>query len=306
MNMIVDTEGTSRVMLGARLVRLVDSMLRAGREAALAPVVDANLDRAGDLILADDRARYRALVQVLLEMGRVLLSCAEQGGSTAAGTRDRLRLLRRQGGETERYLGFTAAAEALHKARGLDDFLKVLPSVDLGRTYGTSLGPIPRFPLIWAMTAREKPMERVQAMLRAGVRLDLTLPPHEITLLHALAGMHGKGAAKRLEILRLLVQQGADLEARDRHGRTPLHLAVAEGSPDDVRLFLAVGFSGGPDREDAPSSGPWRQSGAGAARMTPSSRPEAPLSPRLQGRAVRQGRPLSFPARCRLCPSQMI
>jgi hypothetical protein len=46
---------------------------------------------------------------------------------------------------------------------------------------------------------------------------------------------------QRTRALRLLVARGADLEARDRWGRTPLHRAVAERKTDSVRALLALG-----------------------------------------------------------------
>ncbi len=89
------------------------------------------------------------------------------------------------------------------------------------------------------MSARDRPLERVQATLAAGARVDLATKMSE-TVLHHMAMMHRK-AAVRLPILRLLVFTGADLEAQTLHGRTPLSLAIERGSPEDVGHFLAVG-----------------------------------------------------------------
>ena len=76
-------------------------------------------------------------------------------------------------------------------------------------------------------------------MLAAGARLDLATRLRS-TVLHEMAAMNRK-AAVRLPILRLLVFKGADLEAPDIHGRTPLTIAVEMGSTEDVGHFLAAG-----------------------------------------------------------------
>lgn len=156
------------------------------------------------------------------------------------------------------YGGFTAAAEVLHKAKDFDAFCAALPGVDLSRTYGGFSETFPPFPLIWAMEARDRPVERVQAMLRAGVRLDTTTKHFSITVLHWIGKSKRKGREKRLACVRLLVLKGAELEAHDFFGRTPLHVAIQEGSVDDMAVLLAAGadvraLSG--DREFGPIDG---------------------------------------------------
>ncbi len=113
--------------------------------------------------------------------------------------------------------------------------------MDLSRLYGSGNFKISPFPLIWAAEARDNALERVQAMLNAGARLDLTTRFDRFTVLHGMAQSRRKGRDKRLAILRLLVLKGADLEARDRYGRTPLHLAITQGSKEDLALFLEAG-----------------------------------------------------------------
>jgi ankyrin repeat protein len=81
----------------------------------------------------------------------------------------------------------------------------------------------------------------VQAVLNAGARLDLTTKFERLTVLHWIAKSRRKGRDKRLAILRLLVLKGADLEARDRFGRTPLHVAITEGAVEELALFLDAG-----------------------------------------------------------------
>ena len=91
------------------------------------------------------------------------------------------------------------------------------------------------------METREKPLERVQATLNAGARLDLRSVQHGFTVLHEMATAGRKASETRLQIVRLLAFKGADLEARNNYGRTPLHEAVLRGSLEDTKVLLAAG-----------------------------------------------------------------
>jgi hypothetical protein len=51
----------------------------------------------------------------------------------------------------------------------------------------------------------------------------------------------------RLEIVRLLVHHGADVNKPDGHGATPLSAAIGTGSPETVRLLLDLGARMSPD-----------------------------------------------------------
>ena len=46
-----------------------------------------------------------------------------------------------------------------------------------------------------------------------------------------------------VEIVRLLVEQGADVTAKDKSSSTPLHLASSFGSPEIVRLLIERGVN---------------------------------------------------------------
>ena len=48
-----------------------------------------------------------------------------------------------------------------------------------------------------------------------------------------------------VEALQLLLEAGADAEAQDRNGLTPLHCAVENGQPKSMQLLLEAG----PDKE---------------------------------------------------------
>jgi hypothetical protein len=141
--------------------------------------------------------------------------------------------------EAMKYLGLTDAAEALVKARNFAEFCSILPSVPLDRTYGSGVSGTSPFPLIWALSARSRPLERVKLMLDAGARTDLRMRLGD-TVLHAIARMNRKSAV-RLEILKLLVSAGADLQAQNINGVMPLAVALDEGSEEDIRYFIDVG-----------------------------------------------------------------
>ena len=94
------------------------------------------------------------------------------------------------------------------------------------------------------------------------------------TPLHAAAG--GRGAA---DIVRTLLDAGADTEARTVGGARPLHLAAASGNEEALALLLSrsTGLEAG-DRAgkrpciSRPSAGPSGPSGS-LSRPAPTSRP---------------------------------
>jgi ankyrin repeat protein len=149
-----------------------------------------------------------------------------------------IKRLRKKSREVSEFMHFPLAAEQLSNAESFDEFCALLPCVDLCKTYGSSNGKTSAFPLIWAMSARDRPLQRVQLMLAANASVDLT--KYRQTVLHEMAAMKRK-AAIRLPILRLLVFRGADLEAENLHGQTPLTIAIESGSVENVAHFLAAG-----------------------------------------------------------------
>jgi hypothetical protein len=185
-------------------------------------------------VLANERALHEAM--------------AEGDTARAEDLRAEFVELRRQGRELDKWRHLPPAAKALVLAEDLETFREILPEVAVDRLYGEGYGKtVSPFPLIWAISARDRPLERVQLMLARGARLDLRTGLKE-TVLHAMAGMNRKGKA-RLAILRLLVLRGAELEARNVQavtplgvvGVTPLGVSISRGSLEDVETFLAVG-----------------------------------------------------------------
>jgi len=65
-------------------------------------------------------------------------------------------------------------------------------------------------------------------------------PPSNLEVA-AYAGLHKAAHSGDLAVLRDLVKQGADLEARDKAGRTPLHVAAFASNDDAVRLLAEAG-----------------------------------------------------------------
>lgn len=201
------------------------------------------LDDHGAELPDDMRTRFVQLAKV---RNQFMKACRAFDREHTAGNEDaaaagliELEQLRLKAKEISDYMQFSMAAETLIKAKGFDEFCALLPLVELDRLHGSGHGKVSPFPLIWALSARKKPLERVQLMLAAGARIDLATRLGE-TVLHAMAGMKRK-AAIRLPILRLLVFKGANLEAMNIHDQTPLTIAIDRGSIEDVGFFLDVG-----------------------------------------------------------------
>lgn len=64
------------------------------------------------------------------------------------------------------------------------------------------------------------------------------------SLIHAVrTSLHEAAALNRTEIMKLLIERGADVDARDENGVTPLHLAAARQSHDAIEILLDAGAS---------------------------------------------------------------
>ena len=240
----ISPETMALATLAGRLANAVFDKALEGDSEGFEAEADAALAEAVPGMTADDARRQSDAIRLFKQ----ILRTGEAAGVAQREGRadDEARLLQemkaqqRERVEISSYLGFSAAAEALHRAKDLDAFLAALPGVDLSRLHGNG-SKLPPFPFAWAIEARVRPLERVQAMLDAGAALDLVTRFPKFTLLHWIAQSRRKGRDTRLAIVRLLVEKGADLEAQDFFARTPMHVAIQLGSADDLVVLLQAG-----------------------------------------------------------------
>jgi ankyrin repeat protein len=74
--------------------------------------------------------------------------------------------------------------------------------------------------------------------LLLGAGADATVPAHRAD---AVAPLHSAAAGRSAEVVRQLVEAGADPNARQAGGWTPLHAAAINGDDDIVDILLAAG-----------------------------------------------------------------
>jgi len=85
------------------------------------------------------------------------------------------------------------------------------------------------------MAASKGKLEPARLLIRAGARLDSTCVEKAAVLSHAASTPAGLG------VMRLLLDEHAELEQRDASGRTPLMYAAGNGRESQVRLLLKHG-----------------------------------------------------------------
>lgn len=102
-------------------------------------------------------------------------------------------------------------------------------------------GPYRSFPLLWAMSADGRSAETVALLLSSGAQANFATA-EGFTALHYVADyLFDEDRESLHSIVAALLTAGADIEARNVVGQTPLLRAVAEGSRSEVAALLAHG-----------------------------------------------------------------
>jgi ankyrin repeat protein len=82
--------------------------------------------------------------------------------------------------------------------------------------------------------------EKLERLIAHGADVNQPAGNDGRTALHVAAGWGYKGASS-LTVVRVLLKNGADINARDKSHQSPLHWAVQQGNKDAVELLLQNG-----------------------------------------------------------------
>lgn len=129
-----------------------------------------------------------------------------------------------------------AAFQAFRDAESLGDFRAALSRVKID-TFGLAGD----HPIYWPIRATEDRLEKLWLMLSAGASVKGASGNGEA--LHIFARDRRKDADEQFAVARMLVQAGADLEARQYDGRTPLTCAVASRNLNEAKALMKLGAS---------------------------------------------------------------
>ena len=103
----------------------------------------------------------------------------------------------------------------------------------------------------------------VESLLQAGVPVDCVDHQLDLTALFPAALLN------KTDVIRLLLQKGADVNKRDRYGNTPVHWAASGNSTEAIAILIEHGASINitNDKGDKPIDTARRYERDGAVRM---------------------------------------
>jgi ankyrin repeat protein len=78
--------------------------------------------------------------------------------------------------------------------------------------------------------------EAAKALIEAGAVVD-AYSTNELQV----QALHSAAAGRHIEVCRVLIASGADVNAAQRHGFTPIHAAAQHGDAEMIELFLSAG-----------------------------------------------------------------
>jgi hypothetical protein len=108
-----------------------------------------------------------------------------------------------------------------------------------GQTNGPSCGKYEKTTVLMDAVVSGK-AEIVERILESHPAIDATTEPNGYTALSYLL-LHSSGQVDTAKITTLLLASGANVNSRDREGRTPLFYACGNQHPEAVRLLVAAG-----------------------------------------------------------------